>query len=144
MYVPPCCVSGTFVVEMYLLNYFLVSADIKLNEDQCLQKNGAFTLTCTVDPLTTAIEWRIDSFLKATCSNLADSYCLPPGETTIDPRHHFSSVVANKQFTFKTDPVDTTLDAGEYQCVHGIESKTVTLAICGKFSYISNLICFSP
>ena len=128
---------------MYLMNYFLVSADIELNGDQCLQENGAVTLTCTVNSLTTAIEWRIDSVLKATCSNFADNTCLYPRGIT-DSRYIFSSVVANRQFTFKIDPVSINTDVCDYKCIHGIESKTVVLAICGKFPYISILVCFSP
>ena len=125
------------------MNYVLVSGDVQLNNDQCLQENGVVTLTCTVNPLASAVEWRIDSVLTATCSNLADNYCLYPGETT-DPRYTFSSVIANGQFTFKIDPVSINTDVGDYKCIHGIESKTVVLAICGKFPYISILICFSP
>ena len=120
----------------------LVSGNIDVNDDQCLQENGAVTLTCTVNPLTNAVEWRLNSVLKATCSNFADSTCLYPGGST-DSRYTFSSVVANGQFTFKIDPVSTT-DAGEYKCVHSTESKTVTLDVCGKLPYISMLIVFSP
>ena len=142
MYTLPGCASRTFCCKMCLMNCLLVSGNIDVNGDQCLQENGAVTLTCTVALLTTTVEWLFDSDLKATCSNLVDTMCIYPGGST-DSRYQFSSVVANGQFTFMIDPVSTTTDVGEYKCIHGIESKTVTLAICGKFPYISMLMFLS-
>ena len=122
------------------MNNVLVSGNVEVNVDKCLQENGAVTLTCTVNSLTTSVQWRIDSVLKATCSNLADDTCIYPGGST-DSRYTFSSVVASGQFTFKIEPVNTNTDEGVYKCVHSTESNNVTLAICGKFPYIISVYC---
>ena len=111
--------------------HFLISGDVQINDDQCLQESGVVTLTCTVTSLSGSVEWRINSVLKATCGILNDNTCFYPGGNK-DSRHTFTSVVANGEFTFKIDPVSTNTDAGDYECLHGGQSGSTNLAICGK------------
>ena len=114
---------------------FLVSGDVQISDDQCIEENGAVTLTCTVGSLQNSVDWYFKAEQKVSCSNLAD-LCVPVAGTE-DNRYTFSSVIANGQFTFKIDPASKNTDVGDYQCKHGSESKTVALAGCGKFPYIS-------
>ena len=116
----------------YYINFF-VSGEVLINKDQCIQENGAVTLTCIVTSLSGPVEWYVKSNLKALCGNLADSICFPtPG--TEDSRYTFSSVIATGKFTFEIDSASAAADAGDYECVHGGHRASTILAICGKFS----------
>ena len=109
---------------------------------QCLyDNNDDVTLTCTVNPLTTLIDWYHDTTNIQYCSNL-NGNCRPPGGTTTNPRHTFSSSISNGVFTLSINPVIPGTDAGVYKCEHGsaADSDSVTLDACGKFSlYFKNI-----
>ena len=100
---------------------------------QCLRYNEDVTLACTVNPLTTVVEWLRDKTLMATCSNHANM-CIPAAGSTIDQRLNFSSEVSKREFTLRINPVAPGTDAGTYSCEHGVDSASMTIAACGRLS----------
>ena len=126
----------------------LVSGDVRMSvayeqesSHLCLHDNDDVTLICTVNPLTTLIDWYHDTTSMQYCSNL-NGNCRPPGGTENNPRHIFSSSISNGMFTLRINPVSPGTDAGVYKCEHGsaADSDSVTLDACGKFSlYFKNI-----
>ena len=125
----------------------LVSGDVQISVSygqessrQCLHDNDDVTLTCTVNPLTTLLNWYHDTTNIQYCSNF-NGNCRPPGGTTTNPRYTFSSSISNGMVTLRINPVSPGTDAGVYKCEHGgaADSDSVTLDACGKFHCILHI-----
>ena len=123
---------------------FLISGDVQISviygqepSHQCLYDNDDVTLTCTVNPLNTVVGWFHGTTSMVTCSNIVDNVCITVGGTTY-PRHIFSSVVSNREFSLRINPVSPGTDAGVYKCEHGgaSDSASLTLDACGRFPCI--------
>ena len=124
----------------------LISGDVHISVSygqepsyQCLHDNDNVTLTCTVNPLTNIIDWYHNTTFIQYCSNF-NGNCRPPGGTTTNPSHIFSSSISNGMFTLRINSVLPGTDAGVYTCKHGgaVDSASVTIVACGKF-----LLCFT-
>ena len=86
-----------------------------------------------MNPLPITVDWLYETTRLVTCGSNQDNACYPYGGTTT-PRHTFSSVISNRQFTLHINPVSPDTDAGVYTCEPsgGGTSASVTLDACGK------------